>query len=280
MVFALASETGDSIRLTASYAGVVGFKPTYGLISRYGLFAYGPSLDTIGIMANYVADCAIVFDNIIGQDQRDYTSITSSETNYFTNLTSQINGYKIAYIQEIIDELPVHLKIEFDKIITLLKKQGCQVTVINFPIDLIKAIPIIYMIISYVEAISCLANLNGITFSQRPDHYEDFTALINHSRRDFMGKTVKRRHVIGSYILKYEPALIDKAKQIRRLISNQFNELLAQYDVIISPGSGNVAPLITDVINYQRSADDLHQNLINHSILLSNFNGAPSLNVP
>ncbi len=274
--FSIATDTGDSIRKPASYQGVVGFKPSYGAISRYGVFPYSPSLDHVGIIANCVNDIAIVFGVVAKQDNKDMTSI-DLEDDYYKSLNQNFdaNKLKICFLKDAFDEMFEPDKTEFEKYINWLKKQ-IKIENVNFGLDLLKLISPIYQSISYGEASSCWANLTGILFGESDDG-KNFVSITTNSRTKFFGKELKRRFVIGSFITTKDNfnTIFIKSKKVRRLIVDRINEIFNEYDVVLIPGASSIAPLIDDVLK-----NKIGPEICSDALQIANFSGCPSITIP
>ncbi len=279
--FALASDTGDSIRKPASYTGIVGIKPTYGLISRYGLFPYAPSLDTVGVLANTVRDCAIVMDATVKFDANDLTSQQAKEKDYLQNLSLDIKKYRLATIKSVNDGLRPLTGVLWSSVISKLKEQGLLIEDIDFPLDLLKALLPVYMVISFAEATSSQSNLTAINFGKRISKDDDSYQNIMIKSRSVLGKTVKRRYVIGAYALAQanQQELFLQAKKVRRKIVDHFEKIFTDYDGLLLPAAGGDAPTIEKTINHKLELSDVN-NLTNDALLLANFSGAPSITIP
>ncbi len=281
--YAIGSDTGDSIRKPAAYAGVVGFKPTYGLISRYGLFAFASSLDHVGVLARSVRDVSLVTDVIKGHDPKDMTSLASDNIIFSDNLDKDISGKKLFYIKEICDyntSNDEESKAVLDNFFDVVKKVealGASVCEVSIDKDLLNAIYPTYMSISCAEATSNNANLVGIHFGNRlgKDSIED---IMFETRTQGFSELIKRRFVLGSYILQKEnqEKLYLNACRIRRLLVEKLTSLFMEYDGLIMPASGGIAPKF-----YQKSdkLSDKYLLLENH-LALANFGGFPSITIP
>ena len=284
--FAIGSDTGDSVRKPAAYGGVVGFKPTYGRISRYGLFSFASSLDHIGILARNVEDVAIVTDVIKGYDESDMTSLEDDNINYVDTLNNDIKGKKLFYIKEICDlanydlENDNELKDTLDNFydtINKIKELGVEVEEVSIDKNLMEAIYPTYMSISCAEATSNNANLCGIQFGSREDG-KNIEEIIFNTRTKGFSELIKRRFVMGSYILQKEnqEKLFLNACRVRRLIVDKINELFNTYDGLIMPAAGGIAPIFgqkTDALS------DKYLLLENH-LAIANFGGFPSITIP
>ena len=285
-VAALGSDTGDSIRKPAGYCGIVGYKPTYGMISRYGLFPFASSLDTCGVLTRSVSDAALVVDAMKGIDENDQTSWDSSNINLFENLNKDVNEKKLFYIREITDisnypnaseELKLHLN-NFNETIEKLRNIGVIVDEISIDKTLLSTIPSVYVCISCAEATSNMSNLTGISFGPRGTG-DNIMDMIKDYRTKGFSPLIKRRFVIGSYVLQKEnqERYFLNACRARRLIVNKFKDLFKEYDAFILPVGGGVAPLIKDVME-QVSDDEL--SILENHLQIGNFGGFPSITIP
>ena len=280
--FALGSDTGDSVRKPASYVGVVGFKPTYGRISRYGLFAFASSLDHVGIFARNVKDVAIVTDVLKGKDTNDMTSLEDDNINYLDNLDNEIKGRKLFYIKEVIniktnnketDEIIKNFKENIDK----LRELGFIIEEVSIDKKLLEAVYPTYNIISCAEATSNNANLTGILYGPRSGK-DNINDMIFDARTKGFSELIKRRFVIGSYVLQKEnqEKLFLNACRVRRIIVDKINDLFKKYDGYILPACGTVAPLLED------ASDKLTEEylILENHLQIGNFGGFPSITIP
>lgn len=278
--FALGTDTGDSVRKPAAYCGIVGFKPTYGLISRNGVFPYAPSLDTVGIFSNHVEDVAIVLDSIALHDEQDFTSVQSKEKDYTKNLDENIKGKNIAILNYNDYQWTDTIKANFDEAIKHLIDGGAKIYQIDFDKELLQSLLPVYMIISFAEATSCHANLTGINFGIRKNG-KNFQEVMTNSRTAGFGDMVKRRYIIGAYALSesHQEELFNKAKKVRRLIVEQLTAIFKKYDAFIIMPSINPAPTIKDILEQKKVIKSEHDYL-EDLLLLSNLNGGPSISIP
>lgn len=279
--FALGSDTGDSVRKPAAYCGIVGYKPTYGAISRFGLFPFASSLDHVGVLTRSVRDAAIVVDNVLGIDENDMTSI-ELEPNLTNNLDNDIKGKKIFYIKNLLDNLSEteetkKILKEFDETINHLEKLGCTVSGIDIDLKLLKAIFPTYISISCAEATSNDSNLTGIIFGPRGEGDNYIDMIKNHRTKGF-SSLIKRRFVIGSFVLQKEnqEKYFLNAKRVRRLITNKMNELFKDYDAMIMPASSKIAPKIELANELITGNEQILENLM----AIGNFGGYPSITIP
>lgn len=283
--FAIGSDTGDSIRKPAAFGGVVGFKPTYGRISRYGLFAFASSLDHVGVFTRNVRDAAIVTDVIKGQDEMDMTSLPDENINYVDYLDNDIKGKKLFYIKEIADEElykdageeTLSVLKQFKDTIEKCKKIGFTVEEVSIDQKLLKAIYPTYMTISCAEATSNNSNLTGIPFGVRGEG-KNINEIMFDARTKGFSEFIKRRFILGSYILLKEnqERLFKNAQRLRHIIVDKFNELFTEYDAMILPASGGIAPKFDSVIDRM---SERYLILENH-LAIGNFGGYPSITLP
>jgi aspartyl-tRNA(Asn)/glutamyl-tRNA(Gln) amidotransferase subunit A len=274
--FGLGSDTGDSVRKPASYAGLVGFKPTWGRISRYGLFPFAPSLDHVGYFTRSVIDASLLTTLLSGMDHQDATSANVALPQF--NFQSGIRGKKIAVIEEVIASITNQTILDlFEKSLQLLEKAGATIHRIHFPLPLLQAIYPTYMTISCAEATSNNANLDGLKFGPGYEG-KTYQEVMMKARTEGFSELIKRRFVIGSYVLMRENQhdLFLRAQRVRAMIVQELNQLYQTYDVIYLPASPTIAPKFTE------SSDRLSsQYLIADSYLaLGNFAGLPSVTIP
>ena len=285
--FSIGSDTGDSIRKPAAYGGVVGFKPTYGLISRYGLFAFASSMDHVGCFTRYVKDVAYVIDAIKGQDEKDMTSLPDDNIKYSEHIDGNVSGKKLFYIEEIVDknnyEDTMDNELEqildnFNNIIKNCENLGMKVEKISINKDLLKAIFPTYITISCAEATSNNSNLTGIIFGSRQKGASVDEVMFNTRTKGF-SELIKRRFVLGSYILQKEnqERLFLNAGRVRRLIVDKMTELFSKYDGMILPATGSIAPKFMEEVIDKLS--DRYLLLENH-MAIANFGGFPSITIP
>jgi len=284
--YATGSDTGDSIRKPAAYCGIVGYKPTYGMISRYGLFPFASSLDHLGVLTRSVKDAAIVVDNMKGIDKKDMTSWDSSEINLTKSLTGNIKDKKLCYIREICDinnynnpseELTKHLKNFMDKI-ELIRKNGVQVDEVSIDQTLLNAIASTYVIISCAEATSNMANLTGLIFGPRGEG-DNYIDMIKDYRTKGFSPLIKRRFVIGSYVLQKEnqERYFKNAQRVRRLLVDEWKKLFKEYDAVILPvGTGGAKKLETNSLDILTE----ETKVLEEHLQVGNFGGFPSITIP
>ena len=283
--FATGSDTGDSIRKPAAYCGIVGYKPTYGMISRYGLFPFASSLDHCGVLTRSVEDASIVVDAMKGIDPNDMTSWDSSDINLYNSLNGDVAGKKLCYIKEICDinnypnadeNLKAHLD-NFNKKLELVKELGIEVEEVSVDKTLLNAIASTYVVISCAEATSNMSNLTGIIFGPRGEGKNYIEMMRDHRTKGF-SPLIKRRFVIGSYVLQAEnkDRYFNNAQRVRRLLVDEWNKLFEKYDGVILPvGSGPAKHL-------DNSIDMLNEDttVLEEHLQVGNFGGFPSITIP
>jgi aspartyl-tRNA(Asn)/glutamyl-tRNA(Gln) amidotransferase subunit A len=274
--YALGSDTGGSIRQPSAFCGVTGIKPTYGTVSRYGLIAYGSSLDQIGPIAKDVTDCATILEIIASYDKKDSTSVKREEYDFTSALVDDVKGLKIGipsdYFGEGIDE---EVKNAVLKAAETLKKKGAILE--TFELGLVEyAIPAYYVIAS-AEASSNLARFDGIKYGYRTKEYENLHNMYKKSRSEGFGAEVKRRIMLGSFVLSsgYYDAYYLKALRTKALIKKEFDEAFKKYDVILGPVAPTTAPKIGESLN-----DPIKMYLGDIYTIAVNLAGLPGISVP
>lgn len=277
--YALGTDTGDSIRKPASFVGVVGFKPTYGSLSRYGLIPYAPSLDHPGFFTRTVEEAAILADASFDHDPRDFTSLKLPKQNFLKQLPSLPQKLTFGYLKQVQENLPPTLKRKYEKLYQQLKAQGFEVKAVTFPQELLEVLPSIYMMISFTEAVSTHANLSGIHFGTQ-ESGNDYVEMITKARTKNFGPVVRRRFLIGSLNLKQEnqELYMNKAKKVRRLIVEELDKIYQKIDVLLLPPATSGAPKISESVEYETEPDQFA--FLNDILILSNFNGMPSITIP
>lgn len=268
---ALGSDTGGSVRLPASYCGVVGFKPTYGAVSRFGLIAFASSLDQIGTLTKTVKDTAALFDIIKGKDEKDATSVDFTKS-AVDNLGKPVKGKKIGIIKEFLDEKTVSEDVisAVKNAVSVLKEQGAQVEYTNLPYtDL--TVPVYYIITS-AEASSNLARFDSVRYGVRK-HSGDTDSIYRDSRSSGFGDEVKKRIILGTYVLSsgFYDAYYLKALKVRRLIKTSYTQLFKKYDALICPTAPTTAPPLNNMKNIDK-ADIFTAGV--------NLAGLPAISVP
>ncbi len=275
--FSLGSDTGGSIRQPASFCGVVGLKPTYGLVSRFGLIAFASSLDQIGPFTTNVKDCALLLEVIAGNDSYDSTSVQEDiERNYLSELNDNISDLKIAVPKEFMDEgLNDEIKEKVIKCLDKLEELGCEVEEISLPI--VESGLSGYYIISSAEASSNLARYDGVRYGYRPDKFESIEDLMVKSRTEGFGKEVKRRIMLGTYVLSsgYYDAYYKRALKLKKKIRDEFKKAFEKYDIVIGPTS----PMLPFSIG-EKTDNPLDMYLADIYTVTINIAGLPALSLP
>lgn len=274
VTFALGTDTGDSIRMPASYLGIYGYKPSYGLISRFGVFPYSPSFDHVGLLTNSVYDIALVMDYINKHDKQDFTSQVV-ELEFIKEIENcNIDG-NLVYFSDMVDLLNPKEKSLFLETINKIKKFYNLVSDI-YPMELIDLIPSVYQILSYSEAVSCYQNITGIPFGTK-EKGNNFAEKAIATRTKNFGRELKTRFVLGTYCTledNYENVFL-KCKKMRRLIVDEAKKLLEKYDFFIMPGSFSIAPKVEDVL-----AKRIVPTRVDNYLQIANFGGFPSITIP
>ena len=274
--WALGSDTGGSIRQPASFCGVVGLKPTYGLVSRYGLVAFASSLDQIGPITKDVEDAAILLNMIAGHDEKDTTSIDIEKKDYTKALKNDVKGLRIGIPKEYYGEgINPEVKEALEKAIEEYKAMGA--TVEEFSLPIAEYALATYYIIACAEASSNLGRFDGIRYGYRTENFENLRDIFINSRTEAFGEEVKRRIILGTYVLSsgYYDAYYKKAQQVRTLVKDEFEKAFEKYDVLITPTSPTVAFNIG-----QRSNNPLEMYLADICTVSVNIAGLPGISVP
>ncbi|MCH5342327.1 MAG: Asp-tRNA(Asn)/Glu-tRNA(Gln) amidotransferase subunit GatA [Acetatifactor sp.] len=273
--FALGSDTGGSIRQPASYCGVVGMKPTYGTVSRYGLVAYGSSLDQIGPLCKTVEDCAVILETIASHDKKDSTSIERQDTDFTSALVKDVRGMRIGIPQDyFIPGLNPEVKAAVLQAAELLKENGAVVE--EFDLSLVDyAIPTYYTIAS-AEASSNLERFDGIKYGYRAES-EGLHQMYKKTRSQGFGPEVKRRIMLGSFVLSsgYYDAYYLKALRVKAMIKKAFDDAFAKYDCILGPAAPTTAPKLGDSLT-----DPIKMYLGDIYTISVNLAGLPGICVP
>lgn len=273
---ALGSDTGGSIRQPASYCGVVGMKPTYGTVSRYGLIAYGSSLDQIGSLTKDVTDCAAIMEVIAAHDPKDSTSIKREDTNFTAALVNDVKGMKIGIPKDYFGEgLDLEVKEAVLKVAETLKEKGAIVE--EFDLSLVEyAIPAYYTIAA-AEASSNLERFDGVKYGYRAKDYEGLHNMYKKTRSEGFGAEVKRRIMLGSFVLSsgYYDAYYLKALRVKAMIKKAFDEAFAKYDVILAPVAPTTAPKLGASLS-----DPIKMYLGDIYTISVNLAGLPGISVP
>lgn len=273
---ALGSDTGGSIRQPASLCSVVGLKPTYGVVSRYGIVAFASSLDQVGPFAKTVEDCAILLNVISGHDVLDTTSANIEYPDYTKALVNDVNGMKIGIPSKFVSEgLNPDVKQAYEKSIEVLKNKGAQI--VDVDLDYAKYSLATYYIIATAEASSNLGRYDGIKYGHRAKDFEDLTDLYKKSRTEGFGAEVKRRIILGTYVLSsgYYDAYYKRAQQVRTLIINDFKKAFENVDTIMVPTTPNTAFKFGE-----KTANPIEMYLEDIYTVPVNIAGLPGISVP
>ncbi len=274
--WALGSDTGGSIRQPASFCGVVGLKPTYGLVSRYGLVAFASSLDQIGPITKDVTDAAILLNIIAGHDAKDTTSSDMPKKDYTKALKGDVKGLKIGIPKEYFGEgINAEVKEKLEEAIETYKKLGAEVE--EFSLDIAKYALATYYIIACAEASSNLGRFDGIRYGHRAENFSNLKELYRNSRSEGFGAEVKRRIILGTYVLSsgYYDAYYKKAQQVRTLVKREFDKAFEKYDVLLTPTSPTVAFEMGT-----RSNNPLEMYLADICTVSVNIAGLPGISIP
>ena len=276
LLFALGSDTGGSIRQPASYTGIVGMKPTYGRISRYGLIAFASSLDQIGPMTKNVYENAVLLNALVGKDERDLTSARKDEEDFTRLIGKDVKGLKIAvpkfFMSDIVNE---EIRVKIEEVIEMLKSQGATVDYVD--VKYLDNAVTLYQIIAMGEASSNLARFDGIRYGHSKENPKDIESLYLETRAEGFGEEVKRRIMVGSYLLSGENAktYYNKALSIRDDMKKEFSKVFENYDLIIGPTTTTTAYDLTE------SMDDPRKTFMDDVLVIPvNMAGLPGLNIP
>lgn len=273
---ALGSDTGGSIRQPASYCGVVGMKPTYGTVSRYGLIAYGSSLDQIGPLCKDVTDCATIMEVIASHDKKDSTSVERKDTDFTSALVDDVVGMRIGIPRDYFGEgLDPQVKEAVLSAAEVLKSKGAIVE--EFDLSLVEyAIPTYYTIAA-AEASSNLERFDGVKYGFRAKDYDGLHSMYKKTRSEGFGPEVKRRIMLGSFVLSsgYYDAYYLKALRVKAMIKKAFDEAFAKYDVILGPVAPTTAPKLGSSL-----ADPIKMYLGDIYTISVNLAGLPGISVP
>ena len=274
--FAIGSDTGDSARKPASYANLVGFKPTWGRISKHGLLAFAQTLDTVGFFTRNVLDSAIILTVLAGKNGKDTYSSPLPVDDYVNAINRDVSGLKIAVIDEIFDSIEdKNVKETFNNVIKDLQRRGAIINHVHMDINLCRAITPAYSILSNSEGAINYSRLDGIKPGQKLEG-EEYEELMIANRTKCLSEPIKRRLMIGRYALK-EEGLIDSAQRIRHLVSLAVDQILQDNDVIYLPAAPSVAPLFEG-----EEVDKLSDNFLiaDNYLAIANLGGYPSITIP
>ena len=274
--WALGSDTGGSIRQPASLCGVVGFKPTYGLVSRYGLVAFASSLDQIGPITKDVTDSALLLNVIAGHDEKDSTSSSREKKDYTKSLVNDVKGMRIGIPKEYIGEgISPEVKEAVLEVAKKYEELGATVEECSFSVG--KYATAVYYIIADAEASSNLGRFDGIRYGYRSESADSIEDIFKNSRSEGFGQEVKRRILLGTYVLSsgYYDAYYKKAQKVRTVIKDAFNELFSKYDLLLAPTSPTTAFKMGEKMD-----NPLEMYLADICTVPINIGGVPSMSVP
>ncbi|WP_130806107.1 Asp-tRNA(Asn)/Glu-tRNA(Gln) amidotransferase subunit GatA [Senegalia massiliensis] len=273
--FSLGSETGGSVRQPASFCGLVGLKPTYGLVSRYGLIAFASSFDQIGPFTRNVEDAAIVMNVIAGYDKMDSTSVKREKENYLDGLKNDIKGLKIGVPKEYLEGLEGNVKSQMEQVIKTFENLGAEVEMMSLPHSEYGLET--YYILAPSEASSNLARFDGIRYGNRASDYNNTEELFVKTRSEGFGEEVKRRIMMGTYCLSsgYYDAYYKKAQEVRTLIKNDFDKAFEKYDILISPTTLSTAFKIGE-----KNDDPIAMYQSDKLTVGVNIAGVPAISIP
>ena len=274
--WALGSDTGGSIRQPSAFCGTVGLKPTYGLVSRFGLVAFASSLDQIGPITKDVTDSAILLNIIAGHDEMDSTSAKVEKKDYTKSLIRDVKGLKIGLPKEYFGEginpevknAVMNVAKEYEKMGAIVEE--CSISVTDYALAT-------YYIIACAEASSNLGRFDGIRYGYRTENFSNLTDIYKNSRSEGFGKEVKRRIILGTYVLSsgYYDAYYKKALKVRQVVKNEFKKLFEKYDILLTPTSPTVAFEIGT-----RSNNPLEMYLADICTVSINIGGVPAISIP
>ena len=274
--WALGSDTGGSIREPASFCGVVGLKPTYGLVSRYGLVAFASSLDQIGPITKDVRDSAMLLNIIAGHDEKDSTSYDIEKKDYTKALKEDVKGMKIGVPKEFMGEgINPEVKAKIQGAVQTYKDMGAEVE--ECSLDIAEYALATYYIIACAEASSNLGRFDGIRYGYRTEKYNNLKDIYVNSRTEAFGDEVKRRIILGTYVLSsgYYDAYYKKAQKVRTYVKKQFDDAFKKYDVLLTPVAPNTAFEIGS-----KSADPMEMYLADICTVSINIASVPAISIP
>ncbi len=272
--FALGSDTGGSIRQPAAYTGVVGVKPTYGLVSRYGLIAFASSLDQIGTFTNTVEDAALILSRIAKNDKKDSTSFSGTYPDFIKDLEAPLTGRTIAVVPAFEEGLQDEIRDSLKEAIDVYKDLGAEIVEVDFKL-LEQALSAYYMIAS-AEASSNLARYDGVRYGVRAQDYDGLVDMYVKTRTEGFGPEVKRRIMLGTYALSsgYYDAFYKKAMQIRTLVVNEYDKIFKKADLLLTPTTATTA------FKFGERSDPIEMYLSDLYTIPANISGIPALSMP
>jgi len=272
--FATGSDTGGSVRQPASFCGITGIKPSYGTLSRYGLVAYGSSFDQVGVLAHYAEDCAYLLQEMTGKDEKDGTSIATDPDFFTKSLQQDVTNLTIGVDGQLLSKLSAEAQALFQECIVIYQKQGAKIKDIQLP-DLQAAVSS-YYVLAPAEAATNLARFDGVRYGYRSPHANTLDELYINSRTEGFGAEVKRRIVIGNYVLaasQYD-AYYHKAQQVRAKLKQDLDMIYQSVDMILLPTAATTAPKLG------AQKDPVTTYLSDMYTLIANLTGAPAISFP
>ncbi len=278
--FALGSDTGDSVRKPASHAGLVGFKPTWGRISRFGLFPFAPSMDTVGYFTRDVLDAGYVLSTLAGHDSKDMSSSYRRKEKYQNYVLEHKSLKRVGYFSAVMDNIQnPTIRKAYQDLLESMKEKGYEVVSYDYPVELLDALYPTYMIISCAEAGSNNANLDGVRFGPAADNNpKTYKEYMTDCRTKGFSDLIKRRFVIGSFSLlsQNQEEMFNRAQKARRLIVNAMNAFFDSIDYFIVPAAYNIPKKIKDLSTAWSTNPDYLDNILS----IGNFGGYPSITLP
>ena len=272
----LGSDTGGSIRQPASHCGITGLKPTYGIVSRFGMIAYASSFDQAGPMAQTAEDCAILLNSMASFDERDSTSLERDRVDYTSELNQPLKGLKVGLPKEYFTaNNSADVQTTLQNAIDLLKQQGAELVEVSLPQTEL-SIPAYYVLAS-AEASTNLSRYDGVRYGHRATQFANLDEMYSNTRAEGFGSEVKRRIMIGTYVLShgYYDAYYLKAQKLRRLVANDFQAAFAQCDVILAPNAPTSAPVLNSL-----NQDPVQAYLSDIYTIAVNLAGLPAMSLP
>ena len=275
---AIGTDTGDSVRKPAAYCGVVGVKPTYGRISRYGIIPYASSLDHVGYFTTNVKDAALALEVLAGRDDHDMTSSYEAVKEYSKLLNGDLTNKTIGIFKTVMDEVKnEELKAQFNTLVSKLEEKGAKIVEVEMPKEYMELIAPVYKTIANAEATANHSNLDGIRFGMREEG-QDLEEVMTNTRTKGFSSYVRARFVIGSYSLfeENQDRLFRKAQKIRRLIVQAYAKMFEECDAVLSVAAPTIAPLINESTNVRFGVSSFAEE----HMQLQNFSGYPSITLP
>lgn len=272
--FSIGTDTGDSVRKPAAYTGLVGYKPTWGVVSRYGIYDFAPTWDTVGWFTNNVKEAALLLDVLQDYDSKDSASLHAKDKDFLKNIDLD-KKYKVAIISNIEKYIKdEEVKVDYLKAIDLLKKDGHKIIEFNPDLEILKRMLTVYRVISSVEAFSCNSNLTGFHFGSYFEKNKGYIKGLTHARTKGFGYEVKKRFLWSRESIYNEKDYYTKSLKFRRLINNEINSILNKSDALIIPTTPDLSSKAKK-INLFNS-----ENVLNNFLSIFNSNGSPSLSLP